>query len=205
MNRCLKWMVAFLALVFLQSITAVAALPVQYNYFDIVSSTSEDFEGYAYTDVGLSEPFDGFVASTATYPLVIEQHSTLCGSNGDTCLYSGTISNEIRSISDFSAGTIVAGLDLHKVSPSDVFSITVIGGSGNRTFISSNSGYIAFADRMGLLQIDFLNLGSQASEGNYSFDEVITGVSVIPLPPAFAVFGAALLMLCCSGRFWKRC
>lgn len=185
----------FIVFAIVQSAGIVHAVPVRVDYSTIIAVSTEDFEGFDYTDVGLSEPFNGFTASTTKYPLAMESHSTLCGSNTDTCLFSRTISSAVRSLSDFGKGTQYVGFDLHKVSPTDVFSISVAGGSGNQTFTSSLSGLIAFGDPLGLFRIDVNNLGSSASEGNYSFDDVITGVSVVPLPGAFFLFGVGLVAM----------
>jgi len=190
-----KFKLLFIAVAIFQSAGSVYASPVRVDYSKIIAVSTEDFEGYDYTDVGLSEPFNGFTASTAKFPLAMEAHSTLCGSNSDTCLFSRTISSSVRSLSDFGKGIQYVGFDLHKVSPTDVFSITVAGGSGNQAFTSSLDGLIAFGDPLGLFRIDVKNLGSSASEGNYSFDDVITGVSVVPLPGAFLLFGAGLFAL----------
>lgn len=172
-----------------------ASSPVRYNYFNVIAETTENFEGYGYSDVGLVEPFVGFTAATSSFPLVMGTHSTLCGAISDTCLFSSTISNAPRRIYGFTPGTLYMGLDLHKVAPSDQFLIKVTGNSGTSIFTGVESDYIAFADAFGLIEVEFMNQGSTGFMGNYSFDDVITGVSAIPLPAMLPVFAIILVGL----------
>jgi len=167
--------------------------PVRYNYFNIIAETTENFDGYSYSEVGLVEPFVGFTVGTNSYPLLMGTHSTLCGTNLDTCLFSSTISSASRRIYGFQPGTLYVGLDLHKVAPSDHFLIKVTGNSGTNLFAGIESDYIAFADMSGLIEIEFMNQGSIGFMGNYSFDDVITGASAIPLPAILPVYAIILV------------
>ncbi|TVQ55334.1 MAG: hypothetical protein EA355_10105 [Rhodobacteraceae bacterium] len=118
---------------------------------------------------------------------------------GAPCLSAAGISSP-RRLDQFPAGTIAVGFQLLTNSPTDEIQIDVVGGSGAAQFTVFDSPLLGFLDREGLISVTLTNRGTLVTIGgasftmasNYSIDDVVTGVSVVPLPPAIALMVSGL-------------
>ncbi|HEY8352042.1 MAG TPA: hypothetical protein VIK87_05820, partial [Sphingomonadales bacterium] len=96
-----------------------------------------------------------------------------------------------RIFEDFDDDTRYFGFYLQHVAPSNVFEITATGLSGTASFQVSGNGYYAVGDIEGFTQVIVTNLGTDGGFLRFTFDDVITGRSLIqavPAPGALALF-----------------
>lgn len=178
---------------------AARALPTLVDYNDIDAATVENFQSYPTGVLSMSESFTGFTAVSPGGNLAVSGSTTFCVAAADQCL-AGTSIPTVRTLNGFAAGTNYLGLDLSVIDDRDTFQIDVIGGSGTSTFNVSGSGLLGFGDAAGLTSVSVTNLGHSTSTGsgigNYSFDDVITGltadVTTVPEPASLALFAAGL-------------
>ncbi|MES2365745.1 MAG: hypothetical protein V4563_07640 [Pseudomonadota bacterium] len=153
------------------------------------------------------EDFAGFVTGNQSNPLTIANgtaifpgvpyvlaDSNFCP-NGTNCLIDNGNITSPRIFSALPAGTTYWGADIGQVQfgGSDIFRVTVVGGSGILAIEAIGRDFWGFNDTLGISSVSFLNLGSGSTYANYSFDNVTTSGSV-PTP--------STLMLLLAGGLW---
>jgi hypothetical protein len=107
------------------------------------------------------------------------------------------------AFSNFRAGTTLFGLNLAGFVSSDQLEITVQGEDGLSIFqarISSFGGFFGVQDDRGLISVSFRDLGNGNGQGNYGFDNVVTGTTVLPEPGSLALACLGLILLLGAGR-----
>ena len=182
------------ALAFVISSTSAQAAPSLIAYGDINQATLEDFEDSSIpTFPGSTYAFDGFDYSSGSTRVSAGGNSC---PNSSECVFAGGASGLSGRLLDvFQSGTIAIGLEIGKVRDSDDVKATVVGASGSMTFSNIASGLIGFLDPLGLISVTFDNLGAGGGVGNYGFDNVITGTTVVPLPAGLPLLAVSLLAL----------
>jgi hypothetical protein len=134
---------------------------------------------------------NGTVTFTASGPN-ISGNSPFCTA-GD-CL-AGTIGGGTRTFDAFPAATQLWGTDFAPFGPTDIFDITVVGGSGTLVLDDvAPSDFFGFEDPLGLTSVTFENV-SIGGQSNYVFDDVTTAV---PEPSSALLVGLGLVWV--AGR-----
>ena len=97
----------------------------------------------------------------------------------------GNVGTGARTFNFFPASTQLWATDFNAFTPTDIFDITVVGGSGT-LFLDDvgPSSFFGFQDPMGLTSVAFEN----QNLSNYTFDNVTTAVP----EPSSALLDAAL-------------
>lgn len=186
-----------LALGLLAGINASAA-PVLLN--------ATDFAAALAPSTAVVETFNGFQEGFTSSPLqlansIFTADSTpYVGAIGLFSSYSLITQQGLASaFSGFGAGTTLFGLDLAGFIPADTLEVTVVdddGASSFRATIASFGGFFGVMDVRGLISVSFRDLGYGSGQGNYAFDNVVTGsAAAIPEPASLALTGLGLLMM----------
>ena len=186
-----------LTLGLLAGVNAVAA-PVLLN--------ATDFAAALAPSTAVVETFNGFQEGFKSSPLQLA-NSTF---TADSTPYVGAIDPLFSTyslitqqalgsaFSGFGAGTTLFGLDLAGFIPADTLEVTVVDDEGASTFratIASFGGFIGVMDVRGLISVGFKDLGYGSGQGNYAFDNVVTGSMAIPEPASLGLAGLGLLMM----------
>ena len=184
---------ALLAVAWILGGSVAGAVPVMVDYSGIVPATSEDFEGFASGTLGGTGPFGfgGFVYEATPGFEASVSDGAHCG-QANRCLSVDSTFGGIFPVSRFSGfapGTQSFGVRLLPGSLTSVFAALVEGASGTSTFLLflPEGGTLGFADQAGLSKV---TLG-----GPGRFDDVVTGIASIPLPPTGLALLAALGVL----------
>jgi hypothetical protein len=182
------------------------AAPVRIDYQSIVPLTVEAFEDAPPGSLTNPTFFNGFAFSIQNggpgpelpeppnVP-VISDSPAICGWT-TRCLWGVQIGGR-REFASFNPSTTAFGLRLSVIQESDLIEAVTTGGSGVSALIFSGPQELGLFDPAGLLSVRFANLGTDYGEGgfgrgNYSFDDVITGVP-IPVPPTLILLLGAIL------------
>jgi hypothetical protein len=174
-----------------------------------VRLSAADFSATLDPLTAVLETFEGFQEGFTPSPLQLA-NSTFTSSNpyvGNFFLFpnKGVIDQigGATAFSGFRAGTTMFGLNLAGFIPADLLEVTVLGVDGSSTFrarIASFGGFFGVQDGSGLISVGFRDLGDGSGQGNYGFDNVITGSTVIPEPASLALAGLGLLLMLAAGR-----
>lgn len=173
------------------------AIPLQLDKAAFTTATAgletlvEDFES---TSTGNKpNPFqfaNGSFSSAFRNPYVWLS-ATACGDAADRCLSSSSITTVAQVFSSLPLYTQYFGTSFHSVNGTDLFDISVIGGSGilNLSAVPAINFY-GFHDPLGLSSISFRNRGTDYGSARgwsyFTFDDVTTAV---PAP------GTSLLLI----------
>lgn len=136
------------------------------------STQVEDFESFG---TGLNpsplQLVNGRVSFTEASPNI---QTGNCSSG--KCLTANNVVGT-RVFDDFPTGTQLWGTDFAAIVPSNVFDITVVGGSGTLSLDDVvASDFFGFQDSLGITSVSFENTTSAAPFGGYAFDDVTTAV-----------------------------
>ncbi len=172
--------------------SGAGAVPVIADYGGIVPATSEDFEGYAPGTLAGSGPFDfdGFTFETTVGFGVSVAGAASCGAANQCLSVDGNPFGDIFPSSHFSGfapGTTSFGARLLPGGLTDIVGASVEGVSGTLQFlflsIPEGGVSVGYSDPAGLLGVTL---------GASRFDDVVTGVAPVPLPPSGLALLAAL-------------
>jgi hypothetical protein len=161
-----------------------------------LTTVIEDFEGYPNGTDFLS-PFVTLNGTFTSSAPRVQASATLCG-DVDQCLFDSSSADGPRTFQMFPLGTQFWGSDVSLVDTTDTLKLTVTGGSGVLSFETAGISFAGFEDPLGLMSVEFENLGTDSGNGNtgfgnYSFDNVTTASpAAIPEPGTLALLGIAV-------------
>ena len=179
----------------------VMALPIQLSEAQFSSQTAglgtlvEDFEGFP-----LFTTSNPFIFANGTYTGAgggsIVNDEVFCADK-DKCLTNKEILG-VKTFDAFPAGTNYWGASLDFSLFTDIFDVSVSGGSGVLSVQFSpnqKSLFLGFHDSLGVTSIAIENLGTTGvGSANYSFDDITTAPSV-PEPTTLALLSLGLVGL----------
>lgn len=195
----LRMLIILITLLFAAS---AQAIPLQLGKAEFTAAISgletivEDFES---TSPGAkSNPFvfaNGRYLSTNRGSPYVWSSANACGESADRCLSNSAITTVEQIFSTFPLNTLYFGISLHSINGTDLFDISVIGGSGRLDLSRSPaSDFFGFHDPLGLSSVSFRNRGTDHEDLSRSwsyvtFDDVITAV---PTPTTLLLVIVAL-------------
>jgi hypothetical protein len=163
-----------LAVAILVASGVARALPTQLSRTQFETLTTgnsttlvEDFESFFIgLEVSPLTLLNGTATFTASVPNITDA-ITLCTSG--KCMAGSGDSRGLRAFDAFPVGTQLWGTDFAAFNSTDIFDITVVGGSGTLVLDDvSPSDFFGFQDPMGLTSVTFQNVSPDVI-GNYAF------------------------------------